>query len=57
MVDPQGGDRFGLGLAGLGVGGEDLVTSLDIIYRDVRSVCEADIGCGGEALLAAGCSG
>ena len=53
VVDQDGGDGLGLVLAGLGVGGQDLVAGLEGGDRDGLAGGEQDQGGGGEGLPAA----
>jgi hypothetical protein len=50
VVDQDGGDRLGLGLAGLGAGGQDLVAGLELADRDGGTGCEQDLRGAGERL-------
>jgi hypothetical protein len=52
-VDHDGGDGLGLGLAGLGAGGQDLLAGFEGGDRDGSAAGEQDQGAGGEALPAA----
>src|SRR5437763_111800 len=52
VVDQDGGDRFGLVLTCLGVGGEDLFALGQLADRDQRAGCGQDLGRGGEGLAA-----
>jgi hypothetical protein len=54
MVEQDGGNRLGLGLAGPGAGGQDLVAGFELADGDGGAGGEQDLGAGGEALPAAG---
>lgn len=54
MVDEDGGDGLGLGLACLDIGGEDLVAGLELADRDSDAGGEQDFRISGEGLPAAG---
>ena len=54
VVDQDGGDGLGLVLAGLGVGGQDLVSRLELADRDRLARGEQDQRAGGERVPALG---
>lgn len=56
VVEEDGGDRLGLGFAGLGVGGEDLVAGRELADGDCCAGGEQDLRADGEA-VAVGCDG